>query len=154
MAGRAQPTKPQPKAPETRALALKDLVPVTFVESQNQATLAVDHDLTGDGFVEAPSNLAPTAQWSKPGEFVEGIFLGLADEVGPNESRLYNFKMEDGALVAVWGGTVLDSRMDMCRAQGLDVGDTVRIVYVGDAQAKKGQNPARIFKVGFKPKGQ
>lgn len=145
---KAQPTKPQPRS---GAIAKRELVPVQFVESQNQVNPEVEIDLTKDGFIEAPSTLAPTARWTTPGEFVEGTYLGLADEVGPNNSRLYNLKMEDGALVAVWGGTVLDSRMDMCIAQGMKPGDFVKAVYIGDAPAKKGQNPARIYQVGFKP---
>lgn len=144
-------TKPQPTGSKPGALATTKLAPVVFVESAVQQGPDFDVDLTKEGFTEAPSTLAPTAQWSKVGEYVDGQYLGQQDEVGPNNSRLYNFKMEDGALVAVWGGTVLDNRMDMCAAQGLKAGDRVRIVYVGDTVAKKGQNPARIFKVGFIP---
>lgn len=126
-------------------------IEATFVEFQAPNTSAPEYDpALGDGYTEAPSALTPTALWTRPGEFFEGKYLGLQEQVGPNGSRLYNFETEDAQVVSVWGTVVLDNRLDMCIAQGLKPGDLVKIVYVGDTEAKKGQNPARIFKVGFK----
>lgn len=133
----------------TTAVATRELVPVEFVESAQLMAPEFDVDLTKDGYTEGPSSLTPTANWTTPGEYVEGEYLGVQDSVGPNESRLYNFKMEDGQIVSVWGGNVLDSRMDMMRPP---VGSIVKIVYVGDGNKKPGQNPPRIFKMGHKPK--
>lgn len=129
--------------------AKRELVPVLFVESAQAAAPEFDVDMTQEGYTEAPSSLTPTANWTTPGEYIEGEFLGQQEEVGPNASRLYNFKMEDGQIVSVWGGTVLDNRMDMMRPP---VGSIVKMIYVGDGQKKPGQNPPRIFKMGWKPK--
>jgi hypothetical protein len=129
--------------------ATRELTPVEFVESTQQMAPEFDVDMSKDGFTEGPSSLTPTANWTTPGEYVEGEFLGVQEDVGPNESRLYNFRMEDGAIVSVWGGTVLDNRMDMMRPP---IGSIVKVVYVGDGNKKPGQNPPRIFKLGWKNK--
>lgn len=126
-----------------------ELAPVEFVESAQLMAPEYDVDLSKDGFTEGPSSLTPTANWTRPLEYVEGEFLGQQDGVGPNESRLYNFRMEDGQIVSVWGGTVLDQRMDMMSPPK---GSIVKIVYVGDGNKKPGQNPPRLFKVGHKAK--
>jgi len=131
------------------AVATRELTPVEFVESAQLMAPEFDVDLSKDGYTEGPSSLTPTANWTTPGEYVEGEYLGVQEGVGPNESRLYNFKMEDGTIVSVWGGTVLDNRMDMMRPP---VGSIVKIVYVGDGTKKPGQNPPRIFKMGHKSK--
>lgn len=138
------------KKPTTKpgALATTELRLVTFVEASVIETSNIEVNM--DGFVEAPSTLAPTAQWSEVGEYVEGAYLGIQDEVGQYGSRLYSIQMPDRTVVAVWGGAVLDNRMDVCIAMGLKPGDTLRVVYSGNTEAKKGQNPARLFKVGFK----
>lgn len=138
-----------PAKTTTQAVATRELTPVEFVESAQLMAPEFDVDMTKDGFTEGPSSLTPTANWTTPGEYVEGEYLGVQEGVGPNESRLYNFKMEDGAIVSVWGGTVLDNRMDMMRPP---VGSIVKVVYVGDGNKKPGQNPPRIFKMGWKPK--
>lgn len=133
----------------TQAVATRELTPVEFVESAQLMAPEFDVDLSKDGYTEGPSSLTPTANWTTPGEYVEGEYLGVQEGVGPNESRLYNFKMEDGTIVSVWGGTVLDNRMDMMRPP---IGSIVKIVYVGDGNKKPGQNPPRIFKMGHRPK--
>jgi hypothetical protein len=124
------------------------LTPVEFVESEVAAPeTEVAVDLTNEGYNEAPSSLTPTANWTTPGQYIEGVFLGQQENIGPNQSRLYNFRMPDNQIVSVWGGTVLDNRMDMMRPPA---GSIVKIVYIGDAPKKPGQNPARLFKMGWK----
>lgn len=154
-----KPTTQRSSTPASRAAvparrgttvpATRELVPVEFVESAQLMAPEFDVDMTKDGYTEGPDSLTPTANWTTPGEYVEGELLGIQDSVGPNESRLYNFRMEDGAIVSVWGGTVLDNRMDLMRPP---IGSLVKIVYVGDGNKKPGQNPPRIFKLGWKPK--
>lgn len=136
-----------PARKTTAAVATRELTPVEFVESTQLIAPEFDVDLSKDGYTEGPSSLTPTANWTVPGEYVEGEYLGMQDAVGPNDSRLYNFKMEDNQIVSVWGGAVLDNRMDMMRPP---IGSIVKIVYVGDGNKKPGQNPPRIFKMGWK----
>ena len=148
-ASRAARSTTTPARTGTQAVATRELTPVEFVESAQLMAPEFDVDLSKDGYTEGPSSLTPTANWTTPGEYVEGEYLGVQEGVGPNESRLYNFKMEDGQIVSVWGGTVLDNRMDMMRPP---VGNIVKIVYVGDGNKKPGQNAPRIFKIGHKSK--
>jgi hypothetical protein len=127
-----------------------ELIPATFlaVESQDMA----DYDLPDgmDGATIAPSSLTPTVQWEQVGNYVVGTFLGMQEKVGPNASRLYNLRTDDGEVVSVWGTTVLDNRMDLLR---VPVGARLTIIFVGESEAKKGQNPAKIFKVAYKDQG-
>jgi hypothetical protein len=124
-----------------------ELLPVTFlaVEAQNIEDYELPKGM--EGAVIAPSSLTPTAQWEQYGQYIMGEFLGQQENVGPNSSRLYNFRLPDGETVSVWGTTVLDNRIDLLRPP---VGSTVTIIYVGESEAKKGQNPAKLFKVAYK----
>lgn len=130
------------------ALAKLEITPVTFlaVEAQDIADYALPPGM--EGAVIAPSSLTPTAQWEQYGQYVMGEYLGVKTEVGPNASRLYNLRLDDGTTVSVWGTTVLDDRMDLLRAP---IGSTLTIIYAGEAEAKKGQNAAKLFKVAYLP---
>jgi len=132
----------------TTAVAKKgELIPATFlaIESQNMT----DYDLPEgmEGATIAPSSLTPTVQWEQVGNYVVGEYLGMQEKVGPNASRLYNLRADDGEVVSVWGTTVLDNRMDLLR---VPAGKRLTIIFVGESEAKKGQNPAKIFKVAYK----
>lgn len=142
----SQAAKPAGKKAET-AIAKRELVPVAFlaVEAQNVEDYGLPAGM--EGATEAPSSLTPTAQWEQYGQYVIGEYLGMQEQVGPNASRLYNLRLESGETVSVWGTTVLDNRMDLLRPP---VGKTLTIIYVGETEPKKGQNPAKLFKVAYK----
>jgi hypothetical protein len=131
-------------------IATRAQIPVQFVESDVKLPPDMDVSLADEGFTEAPTSLAPTAEWTTPMETLVGQYLGMQPEVGPNNSRLYSVKIEDGTIVGLWGAEVLDSRIDLLFAQGMRPGDTLKVVYVGDGQAKPGRNAPRIFKCGYK----
>ena len=123
-------------------------VPVKFVVSEEAEADAFSLPAGFEGADEAPSSLSPTAEWGAPGESMAGIFLGMQVGVGPNESRLYSFRLDSGEVVGVWGTTVLDRQMDLLRPEN---GDSIAIVYVRDGVKKSGQNPPRIFRVAKIP---
>lgn len=136
------------KGATTTAVVKKgELIPATFLAVEAQD--ATDYDLPAgmEGATIAPSSLTPTVQWEQPGNFVKGEYLGMQEKVGPNASRLYNLRLEDGEVVSLWGATVLDNRMDLLR---VPVGATLTVIFVGESVAKKGQNPAKLFKVAYK----
>ncbi|MCE5245364.1 hypothetical protein LLG88_00355 [bacterium] len=57
---------------------------------------------------------------------------------------LWDFTLDSGKQVAVWGTKYLDQRLD-----AILPGSYVQIQYAGDAPAKqKGYSPMRIFNVG------
>jgi hypothetical protein len=122
--------------------------PVKFVVSEDAVADAYSLPAGFESAEEAPSSLSPTAKWEQPGEGMAGTFLGTQVSVGPNESRLYSFRLDTGEVVGVWGSEVLDRQMDVLRP---DPGDLVAIVYVRDTEKKPGQNPARIFRMAKIP---
>lgn len=77
----------------------------------------------------------------KEGDMVEGILINKEIDKPPYNSTLYHLE-KDGAAMAVWGSSVLDSRMLYISA-----GEYVRITFKGTEPSKKGQNPIKIFKV-------
>ena len=79
--------------------------------------------------------------YNKDGDFIEGVLVQKQEKVGVNESMLYSIETPNG-VKSVWGATILDSRMALAK-----VGDKIKITYKGTAKAKKGKNPAKIFKV-------
>jgi len=71
-----------------------------------------------------------------------GAFTGVETNVGPNESNLYSFELEDGRNVSVWGSTVLDSRMSK-----IQVGSVVKIEFLGEKENPKTNRTYKEFKV-------
>jgi len=76
-----------------------------------------------------------------PNDEVAGIFIKSESEVGANKSMLYHLEV-DGKPVAVWGSTVLDTKMVAIKS-----GDKIKIVYEGLGEAKAGHNAPKKFKV-------
>ncbi len=86
--------------------------------------------------------MSPSHDFEKEKE-LEGILIGVQTDVGPNSSTLYEIEKRDNTNTAVWGSTVLDSRM-----KNVKIGEEIKIVYTGVAkEAKRGQNPAKLFEV-------
>jgi len=82
-----------------------------------------------------------TWTYDKDGDFIEGILISLQKDVGENKSMLYSIETPEG-VKNVWGATILDQRMALVK-----IGDKIKITYKGLAEAKKGKNPAKLFKV-------
>jgi len=76
----------------------------------------------------------------KEGDMIEGVLIKKDTNIGPNNSRTYHLEKE-GRVIMIWGTTVLDDKMAL-----INVGDYVRITYLGKKQGKK-QSPTKIFKV-------
>lgn len=79
--------------------------------------------------------------YDKDGDSIEGFLVRAQKDIGPNKANLYCIETSKGIL-NVWGAAILDSRMSLVK-----IGARVRITYKGLAEAKAGQNPAKIFKV-------
>ena len=71
---------------------------------------------------------------------MEGKFIRKEENIGPNKSNMYYFSQDNGE-VAVWGNTVLDSRL-----AEIVVGDKVKIVFLGEVKGK-GPRPYKNFDV-------
>ena len=117
--------------------------PVEFIEGAGAIAdeSGLPPGVTGE---EAPSSLTPTADWTKPFQYVTGEYLGVQLNVGPNKSRLYNLRTPDRKVVSVWGSRVLDNRVDLMNPHP---GDTITFGFLGEGKGKTGQNPPKMFKV-------
>jgi len=78
----------------------------------------------------------------KEGDELVGFYQGKEEGIGENNSTIYNFKTDKG-LIGVWGSTVLDTRF-----KNLEVGEEVKVVYLGMVESKtKGRKGYRNFDV-------
>lgn len=67
---------------------------------------------------------------------LEGEFVKKEVGIGPNNSNMYHFLVggvNEQEEVAVWGNTVLDSRL-----AEVNHGDKIKIVFLGMAKSKRG----------------
>jgi hypothetical protein len=85
--------------------------------------------------------VAPTWDFHEDKEFI-GIFVSAESEVGPNKSNLYNFRLENGDIMGVWGNTILDSRF-----KNLMVGEKIKVVYKGKEKSPKTGREYNNFEV-------
>jgi len=77
-------------------------------------------DQKGDG------TFAESFSFVEVGDTVVGEYVGKDTGVGQHESNVYVLEDEDGKKWSVWGGTVIDDRME-----GAEFGDVVGIRYMG-----------------------
>jgi len=104
-------------------------------------------DWKGDDVVEA-GEFHPTPIWDSPGATVEGTYIGLSENRGPNAQRMYHFRHDDGSYFDVWGSTSMDQRLDQMLASGmLTTGYRMRVTFTGDVPTKRGQSPAHTFAI-------
>jgi hypothetical protein len=82
-----------------------------------------------------------TWKYENDGDFIEGFLVRTQSDIGVNKSMLYSVETPEG-VKNVWGSAILDEKMALVK-----VGDKVKITYKGLAEAQKGKNPAKIFKV-------
>lgn len=64
-----------------------------------------------------------------------GKYIGRKDNVGPNQSTIYNLvNEEDGEIWGVWGSAVIDSKF-----AEIPLNSRVRIEYLGKKPGKRGE---------------
>ena len=74
-----------------------------------------------------------------------GFYMAKRDEVGANKSTIYDFRLVDGTMISIWGNAVLDIRL-----KGLQVGEEVKITYLGKKKSEKSGREFKDFKVAHK----
>lgn len=72
---------------------------------------------------------------------ITGIFVKAEENVGANNSMLYNMEVEKKST-AVWGSVVLDPKMNAVKP-----GDLIKIVYLGKGEAQGGKNAPKLYDV-------
>ena len=76
---------------------------------------------------------------------VQGILKNKKENLGQNNSRLYEIELDDGVITAVWGSTVLDNKMSK-----VAMGQQVKIVYLGMETNPKTKRSYKNFDVYYK----
>lgn len=93
--------------------------------------------MTDKGYIDALmkegfTKSEPGNAWDfEKNKVMRGIFIDKEEEVGPNNSKLYNFTV-DGKPVSVWGSAVIDSRL-----KNVEAGEEVVIIYHGLVPSEK-----------------
>lgn len=97
---------------------------------------------------ETLSGFPPSPNWETPGQALFGYFVHMRENIGPNNSRLYELAMprkdEDPLTVAVWGSAALDRLFDSA-FPAVKQGDKVGIIFLGEKDTKRGLNPVKLF---------
>lgn len=91
----------------------------------------------------------PTAKWKNVGDSSIGLYEGMEEHVGPNDSNLYYFSFKEFGF-GVWGTTMIDRIMAPAKSV-IEKGNLVQITFIGEISTD--QNPCKMFefKVGKKP---
>lgn len=102
---------------------------------------------------ETLAGFPPSAKFEKPGDTIFGQYIGLRRDVGPNHSRVYELSVpgKDSAslTVVVWGSTALDRQFDSAFPP-VQTGDKLAIIFVGEKETKRKQNPVKLFALKVK----
>ena len=77
----------------------------------------------------------------KDNDEITGIFVKAEQNVGANNSMLYNMEVE-GKSISVWGSVVLDPKMNAVKPN-----DLIKIVYLGKGEAQSGKNAPKLYDV-------
>lgn len=80
--------------------------------------------------------------WDKVGT-LEGTFVGVKENVGANDSKVYTVTVKDGD-VSFWGSTVLDTKLE-----GMVKGTPIRVTALGKVKSEKTGREYNDFKVEF-----
>jgi len=83
-----------------------------------------------------------TWEYSKDGDFIEGVLINKKYNLGETKSSLYTLETAPSVFTLVWGSAVLDQRMALTKE-----GDKLKITYKGLGEASLGKNAPKIFKV-------
>ena len=89
--------------------------------------------------------MGPTWDFKKEKE-LKGRYVSKSELVGPNDSNMYKVERTDGTTVGVWGNTMLDDKFN-----SIEVGEDVKIVYLGLIKSEKTNREYNSFDVFHKP---
>lgn len=72
----------------------------------------------------------------------EGIFVSKRENVGANNATIYEFEIDDGSMVGMWGNTILDTRL-----KNVKESEGVKIEYLGKTKSEKTKREYRNYEV-------
>lgn len=79
------------------------------------------------------------------GTVLQGVYLTKEENVGENQSNIYNIEVTEGELKSVWGCNVLDSKF-----LGLKPGMEVKLTYLGKVKNDKSGRIYHDFKIEYR----
>jgi len=88
-----------------------------------------------------PMDMPATHNFEEEKE-LEGVFVGVEENVGSNNSNLYTLERKDGTRASFWGSTLLDSRL-----KNAVVGQEIKIVYKGKVKNEKSGRTYKNFEL-------
>lgn len=101
---------------------------------------------------ETMAGFPPSPKFEKKGDCIFGEYVGLRQNIGPNNSRVYELAVPNGTgdtfTVAVWGSTALDRLFDSAYPP-VQQGDKLAIIYLGGKPTNKG-NDVKLFALKVK----
>jgi len=125
------------------------LTPAAVIGVSTQLSIAQEllpEEFRGVGLEVIETGFSPTVKWNQPGNFIAGQYLSFEEKVGPNSSRLYNFKAKNGKSFGVWGTTVLDRAFDAAILAGtIAPGRLLMITFMGSVPTDK--EPCKLFHI-------
>lgn len=109
--------------------------------------------LKAEGALEkvAPTGFTPLIQFGdlkdwRPGTWTIARFLGVRENVGPNNSAMYDFEVtQDGkefSPASLWGSTIFDNKFKLLAPR---TGQWIYMQYLGVTETSRKQNPAKDF---------
>jgi len=156
MASKQKPAAPA-KAPATvpakrEAGVLARHAEVIYPESgggQSNADVPLPAFLEGKKMKVLPSGLTPVLLFAERGDYAIGAVVNTREDVGPNGSTMYDFRLPTGQIVSHWGSTIFDT---VWANENPPKGAIVFIQYMGTKPTKvQGRNPAKDWLVGVLP---
>lgn len=75
-----------------------------------------------------------------------GVLTAKDENIGPNNSNLYRIEKTDGTSMGAWGSHVLDGKM-----KSIEIGEEVKIVYLGKKTSEKTGRSYHDFDVYHRP---
>ena len=75
-----------------------------------------------------------------------GAYVLREENIGPNASNLYHIELENGKRISVWGNTILDNRFEL-----VNIGEEVKIIYLGMEKSEKTGRNYRLFDLYHRP---
>jgi len=76
---------------------------------------------------------------------IVGILKAKKENLGSNNGKLYEIELDSGSVSAVWGSTVLDSKMSK-----VQIGQQVKITYLGMETNPRTKRSYKNFEVHYK----
>lgn len=86
------------------------------------------------------ADLTPTWDFDQK-KMLTGIFISKKENVGKNQSNLYNIKTDEG-VVSIWGSALLNARFD-----NITEGEEVVITYRGKKTSERTGRQYKDFEV-------